>query len=252
MVFSRSSLFFFFNDTATTEIYTLSLHDALPIWPRTSGEPVDRTLGEPQLALQLRRERGHELGDVLVAFRKGRNRDGHDVEPVEEVLTEAPLGDAALQVDGRGREDAGPQGNARLRPDGAKAPLLEHPQQLGLQLHGHLGDLVEENRPAPRELELAPDPAVRAGERATLVSEEERLDERARKRRAVDGDERLAATAAAVVDGARDELLAGSRLPANEDRGVRVGDARHHAPYGLDRGRRPDDAGDAPGVADAG
>src|ERR1043165_2933786 len=27
-----SSIFFFFNDTATTEIYTLSLHDALPIW----------------------------------------------------------------------------------------------------------------------------------------------------------------------------------------------------------------------------
>src|SRR3712207_9333611 len=27
--------FFFFNDTATTEIYTLSLHDALPIWPLT-------------------------------------------------------------------------------------------------------------------------------------------------------------------------------------------------------------------------
>src|ERR1022692_1797815 len=26
-----SSFFFFFNDTATTEIYTLSLHDALPI-----------------------------------------------------------------------------------------------------------------------------------------------------------------------------------------------------------------------------
>src|SRR3712207_8919947 len=25
---------FFFNDTATTEIYTLSLHDALPIWLR--------------------------------------------------------------------------------------------------------------------------------------------------------------------------------------------------------------------------
>src|SRR2546423_11793299 len=28
------SSFFFFNDTATTEIYTLSLHDALPIWAR--------------------------------------------------------------------------------------------------------------------------------------------------------------------------------------------------------------------------
>src|SRR6266511_1113756 len=32
IVFIRTqSLFFFFNDTATTEIYTLSLHDALPI-----------------------------------------------------------------------------------------------------------------------------------------------------------------------------------------------------------------------------
>src|SRR2546426_5840250 len=29
--------FFFFNDTATTEIYTLSLHDALPISPNISG-----------------------------------------------------------------------------------------------------------------------------------------------------------------------------------------------------------------------
>src|SRR5439155_20032406 len=31
-VFSLLIIFFFFNDTATTEIYTLSLHDALPIW----------------------------------------------------------------------------------------------------------------------------------------------------------------------------------------------------------------------------
>src|SRR5574337_1493198 len=30
--------FFFFNDTATTEIYTLSLHDALPIFPDAPGE----------------------------------------------------------------------------------------------------------------------------------------------------------------------------------------------------------------------
>src|SRR2546430_15617608 len=31
---SSSCAFFFFNDTATTEIYTLSLHDALPIYSR--------------------------------------------------------------------------------------------------------------------------------------------------------------------------------------------------------------------------
>src|SRR5260370_24899551 len=36
---SRLSSFFFFNDTATTEIYTLSLHDALPISPRNRQSP---------------------------------------------------------------------------------------------------------------------------------------------------------------------------------------------------------------------
>src|SRR5258708_35176244 len=44
MLPSRSlSLFFFFNDTATTEIYTLSLHDALPIC-RAPG-PYDAQIG---------------------------------------------------------------------------------------------------------------------------------------------------------------------------------------------------------------
>src|SRR5256885_16718854 len=34
--------FFFFNDTATTEIYTLSLHDALPICPRSAPRRTSR------------------------------------------------------------------------------------------------------------------------------------------------------------------------------------------------------------------
>src|SRR5258706_13942985 len=63
--------FFFFNDTATTEIYTLSLHDALPIclcgawasdgeWPSTPRRvpaflcrgPAARTAGRPPLAVR--------------------------------------------------------------------------------------------------------------------------------------------------------------------------------------------------------
>src|SRR5438309_5988763 len=38
LCFLSSSFFFFFNDTATTEIYTLSLHDALPISRKVSAE----------------------------------------------------------------------------------------------------------------------------------------------------------------------------------------------------------------------
>src|SRR2546423_5242676 len=37
LVLSLVFVVFFFNDTATTEIYTLSLHDALPICPRVVG-----------------------------------------------------------------------------------------------------------------------------------------------------------------------------------------------------------------------
>src|SRR2546426_11576631 len=37
-------IFFFFNDTATTEIYTLSLHDALPISTRSARSASTSTI----------------------------------------------------------------------------------------------------------------------------------------------------------------------------------------------------------------
>src|SRR5690606_41629885 len=39
---------FFFNDPATTQIYTLSLHDALPIWPVSRLEPTEYS-SDPRL-----------------------------------------------------------------------------------------------------------------------------------------------------------------------------------------------------------
>src|SRR5215204_7558105 len=51
--------FFFFNDTATTEIYTLSLHDALPIRPR--AQQADHRLHERRLAGAVRAHDRHEL-----------------------------------------------------------------------------------------------------------------------------------------------------------------------------------------------
>src|SRR3712207_7007556 len=51
-------VFFFFNDTATTEIYSLSLHDALPI----AAE-----LGRPLVLGRV----GEQLVGVVVALRRG-------------------------------------------------------------------------------------------------------------------------------------------------------------------------------------
>src|SRR2546422_875711 len=52
--------FFFFNDTATTEIYTLSLHDALPIYrDRGAGGPAREHADHPE-ARYSRRQRSEE------------------------------------------------------------------------------------------------------------------------------------------------------------------------------------------------
>src|SRR5258705_12783135 len=64
MLHSRVACFFFFNDTATTEIYTLSLHDALPILIlmaktfTTLGYAVD-----PRVEERLGLETGCRIGD---------------------------------------------------------------------------------------------------------------------------------------------------------------------------------------------
>src|SRR3712207_7457181 len=54
--------FFFFNDTATTEIYTLSLHDALPICPRaarttSARDPAQATAKLPRTVVPSAQDR---------------------------------------------------------------------------------------------------------------------------------------------------------------------------------------------------
>src|SRR5256885_9298884 len=64
-------MFFFFNDTATTEIYPLSLHDALPISrPRLAGEAhVGRRIDARQRLPLERRRRSKPLQPFADAHR---------------------------------------------------------------------------------------------------------------------------------------------------------------------------------------
>src|SRR3712207_8740870 len=64
---------FFFNDTATTEIYTLSLHDALPIY--RLGEHHDLRHGRDRGAGEDRDQPRVAASDA------GRDRPGPDVHP---------------------------------------------------------------------------------------------------------------------------------------------------------------------------
>src|SRR4029453_3579075 len=74
---------------------------------------------------------------------------------------------------------------------------------------------------------LLEDPAVgvdRAGERPALVTEEGRLDERRRDRRAVEDDQRPRATSAPLVGRLGEHLLAGARLALDDDGDVGGGE----------------------------
>src|SRR5258707_5840193 len=62
--------FFFFNDTATTEIYTLSLHDALPISSR-HGEQAVEPLREHRFFPLSKVDRRRDLGKRA---REGKSR----------------------------------------------------------------------------------------------------------------------------------------------------------------------------------
>src|SRR5688572_32686290 len=73
----RSSCHFFFTDTATTEIYTLSLHDALPIYLDARRSSQRR----PQHLVRARGRRvGPRRGRLLLRLRIGERQRG-GIEP---------------------------------------------------------------------------------------------------------------------------------------------------------------------------
>src|SRR5277367_6875472 len=99
MVLVLSRFFFFFNDTATTEIYTLSLHDALPISDRwrtrvktstkaespCSPAPGDRKstrltsshITSSYAVFCLKKKKKTELGSLLIIIERGQEKEAN-------------------------------------------------------------------------------------------------------------------------------------------------------------------------------
>src|SRR5260370_26693286 len=77
-----SIFFFFFNDTATTEIYTLSLHDALPIYQAGHDRPAYEDFGD-----------AHDVfsGDLALTLEPGVTREARSEEHTSELQSHLNL-----------------------------------------------------------------------------------------------------------------------------------------------------------------
>ena len=143
-----------------------------------------------------------------------RQLDGEDVQAVEEVLAQLAVAQRLGGVQIRRGDDTNVDGLLLPSAQTPERPLLQDAQQLHLRRRHHLGDLVEKQRAAMRQLEHAGAAIVRAGEGPFLVAEDLALEQRLRDRGAVDRDERERLPRAQLVNRLRDQLLAGARLAA--------------------------------------
>ena len=146
--------------------------------------------------------------DVRRPLAQRRHRDRKHVQAVEQIFAEAARFHVGDQVAIGGGDDAHIDLDRLARADRLDLALLDGAQELDLRRRRQFADLVEEQC-AARGLDEFSDMALgRAGERALLVAEQDRLDEVLRHGAAIDRDERFCPPLAGAVDGARDQFLA--------------------------------------------
>ena len=117
-----------------------------------------------------------------------------------------------------------------------EAAVLQDAQDLGLHVHAHGADLVEEERAAVGDFEEAFLGGDGGGEGAFDVAEEGGFEELGGDGAGVDGDEGLVAARGVGVDGLGDELFAGAAFALDEDGGAAgrdLGDEVEEAEHGL-------------------
>src|SRR5215204_5609422 len=163
-------VFFFFNDTATTEIYTLSLHDALPI----STDELAFALTPPEPGPDRQSTGSLGRGEHLVE----RSLDGLEDERLEhrERLRRSRDGDVtSIRAKGRPRAERCGSGHAASAPDDEYRPggvlvvavaLARDPlQELGAHQRVPRGAVLE---PDVRHDDVAGTKAARADDEAGL------------------------------------------------------------------------------------
>src|SRR5262245_23836192 len=150
-----------------------------------------------------------QLSDVLLALPQRGDAERRDRHPIEQVLAKTTGDDLRPEIL-VSRGDQLELDIARLaRPKWIQLSAFENAQEVWLQLERHLADLIEKQGPAACRLDF-PDHSRAPGARERTVDIPEQLARQniARQPPAIQGHERPRRALPALVDGAREHLLA--------------------------------------------
>ncbi len=171
-----------------------------------------------------------QQGNIVRPLAQRRQGQGNHVQPVIEILPEVPGIHFPRQIAIGGRDDPHIHGLSPVAAHAEHLPLLNHPQQLDLHGQGHFPYFIQKNRAAVRLEKMPLVFFVRAGERALLVPEEFRGQQRLCEGRAVHCHKGSLRPAAGRVHGPGHQLLARARLAGDQHRGVRGRNGADHLP----------------------
>ncbi len=113
-----------------------------------------------------------QQGDILAAFAQRGHANGKHAETVEQVAAKRVLGDALGQIPIRSRDQAQVDFDGAIAAQAFELLILQHAQQLGLQVERNLAHLVEKQGSAIRQFQASDFLADRAGKRSLLVAEQ--------------------------------------------------------------------------------
>src|SRR6266851_2403416 len=193
------------------------------------------------LACEALQEHFGQENSVVLPFAQRRKIDRQDIEPEQEVPTKMAASYKVSEVRVARRYDPYVGVAHHRAAHGTIFEILEETQQRDLRLRGQHFDLVQEQGSSFCFRDQASPGIASVGERSPSMAEQLALDQAIGQRAAVDGDEWKIPARAQVVDGARDQLLAGPGFALEENRRVTTGKALCQFKYVQERGRMPDE-----------
>ncbi len=169
---------------------------------------VDRGLGQEVIAKD---------PDVIRPLLQANGFHADDVQPVEQVEAKTARFDLLLQVPVRGGDHANVHRNRIVAADRHDLPLLQDPQQLGLQVQVEFANFVQKNRAASRRSETAHRGMHRAGKCAFHMTKQLAGKEATGDRGTVDRNKGLVRPGRMIVHSSCDKLLAGAAGAGHQD-----------------------------------